>query len=774
MYKYICLTLHFALACTLGLAQPAGFVSLVGRDFMLDGELFYPVAINFDTELQTWTTPVTDLDELFCTVGSIYDHAFSAYEHTSEAALDQQITEHFAKIRSMGFNTVRFGIPVIWNWNPADGPRRCSVVYYRHIQWERNLLDLDMNGYDDPASQRYFHLLRKLIRLADAEDLKVILLCAQANIAEYEPGFVPSSAGAQDYADYLQRLAQELKDEPGLLAYDLWNEPIWSNRAMARLTKEKVCTYTGQWYDAIRSADAHHLVTLGGASFHEFGSWDPAIMKLDFYSPHIYPRFSRLDGFSFQATMDRYRALLHWQSRSCPIPWLIGETAFAAEDDAVDPMDLANNSSTPILVADPRTKRMPYMMGSEAEQAEFFTIGMDAVRNYLGSGYSWWGFQNGRNHPLLLPESFTNTSAGHKKLVEEYHYNFWGPLKYGNPGGLNLPAPWNAQNRWRDKAMVAAMQNYSLPPTPTEMPPPPSNYYNWYNLNTNVWRDGYIKDQNNQPVADALMEVPWRYVLNLFNPPPVMPAWTFTEWMPYVTDQNGFFSIRKVPVVAGFNTPIEPTVLAPTVNAAGCLGSQVGGAGTTTFVQRDLLPYSAVVQVVVEENEARTYKGRVGLEVTSGTVDGGSNGGQADLFAMHVVHVSAPFHAEAGSKTHIYTTPVFADCPGEGSGMVLEPSSPSSSLGSAKRRTTNVELRFELPAVKVSVFPIPAFDHVTLQSTTPGFSYSIFDSNGRMVQEGQCPSDRTALDVGSLATGVYQCSITIASRIHHTSFTIAR
>jgi hypothetical protein len=773
MYKYICLTLHFALACTLGLAQPAGFVSLVGRDFMLDGELFYPVAINFDTELQTWTTPVTDLDELFCTVGSIYDHAFSAYEHTSEAALDQQITEHFAKIRSMGFNTVRFGIPVIWNWNPADGPRRCSVVYYRHIQWERNLLDLDMNGYDDPASQRYFHLLRKLIRLADAEDLKVILLCAQANIAEYEPGFVPSSVGAQDYADYLQRLAQELKDEPGLLAYDLWNEPIWSNRAMARLTKEKVCTYTGLWYDAIRSADAHHLVTLGGASFHEFGSWDPAIMKLDFYSPHIYPRFSRLDGFSFQATMDRYRALLHWQSRSCPIPWLIGETAFAAEDDAVDPMDLANNNSTPILVADPRTKRMPYMMGSEAEQAEFFTIGMDAVRNYLGSGYSWWGFQNGRNHPLLLPESFMNNNAGHKKLVEEYHYNFWGPLKYGNPAGLNLPAPWNAQNRWRDKAMVATMQNYLLPPAPTEMPPPPSNYYNWYNLNTDVWRDGYIKDQNNQPVADALMEVPWRYVRNTEEPPPPAPAWTFTEWIPYVSDVNGYFSIRSAPDVVGFFTPTSPIVSTPTVDAAGATGRPIVAAGATTYVQRDLLEYSNSVNVAVAENEVRSYHGRMELEVTSGTVAGGITGGHADLFATHAVHVSAPFRANVGSETHLYLAPVFAPCPDDGLGMVHQPSEPSSSHGGAKSREVNVQLRFELSAFAVQAFPSPTNDQITLKAACAEFSYRIFDSHGRLVREGQSVSDRTTFDVVGFAPGVYQCTISSASRTSHTSFTIA-
>jgi hypothetical protein len=772
MYKPLYLVPLFVLVCSTSLAQPDGFVTLAGRTFMLQGEPFYPVAINFDTELQPWTTPVTDLDELFCTVGSVYDHAFSAYEHTSEAALDQQITDHFAKIRSMGFNTVRFGIPVIWNWNPADGPRRCSVVYYRHIQWERNLLDLDMNGYDDPASQRYFHLLRKLIRLADAEDLKVILLCAQANIAEHEPGVVPSSSAAQDYADYLYRLAQELMNEPGLLAYDLWNEPIWSNRAMARLTKERVCTFTSQWYDAIRSADAHHLVTLGGSSFHEFGSWDPAIMKLDFYSPHIYPRFSRLDGFSFQATMDRYRALLHWQSRSCPIPWLIGETAFTAEDDAADPMDLAINDPTPILVADPRTKRMPYMMGSEAEQAEFFSIGMDAVRNYLGSGYSWWGFQNGRNHPLLLPESYINNNPGHKKLVEEYQYNFWGPLKYGNPAGLNLPAPWNVQNRWRDKVMVATMQNYTLPPAPAEMPPPPSNYYNWYNLNTDVWRDGYVKDQNNQPVADALMEVPWRYQ-RIPNIQSASPTWTFDEWMPYVTDQNGYFSIRKVPEVTGFLLPQYPVISSPIVDAAGAAGRPIVAAGTTTYVQRELLAYSNSVDVVVGVNEVRSYQGRMELEVTSGTVAGGPGGGRADLSATHVVHVSDPFHADVGSETHLYLAPVFASCPDEGSGMVHQPSEPSASLGAAKSREVNVQLRFELPDFNVQAFPSPTNDQVTLKSTCAGFSYRIFDNHGRLVREGLSQSERTTLDVVAFASGIYQCTISCASLTSHTSFTIA-
>jgi hypothetical protein len=505
-------------------------------------------------------------------------------------------------------------------------------------------------------------------------------------------------------------------------------------------------------------------------------------LELDFYSPHIYPEFSRLDGYDRQGGFDRFAAKLHWQSRSCPIAWLIGETAFAADDDAADPMDLHNNDPTPILVADPRTKRMPYMMGSEQDQADFFTHSMDAVRATKGSGYSWWGFQNGRGHPLVRPENFDLTildpetgESVHKSLVEKYHHNFWGPLKYGNPAGLNLPAPWNVQNRWRDKTMVATMQNYTLPPAPTEMPPPPSNYYNWYNLNTSVWRDGYIKDQNDEPVADAVIEVPWDYVLHPMFPPP-MPAWNFTEWMPYATDEQGYFSILEAPDLPGYTDPI---VLPGNrnnrvVSAAGGESRIIGPSGTTTNVVRNFLPYSSSAEVYVVQNETKTYKSRVDLDVTVGSVEGGANGGVADLFAGHSVHLNAPFRAQEGSSTHIYTTPVFADCPTVGSGMIPEPGLTNSPGVNTKSRSVSIQLRFEALDLTASAFPSPTTEQVTLQTNAPSFTYSIFDSHATLILQGNSLSNSTTLSVSALVSGIYQCSISFGSRTSNTSFLITR
>jgi len=773
------LCLHLGASCIL--AQNSGFVSLAGRDFILNGQPFYPQVMNFSVLVFDFPS-VRNPDPMAIkkSVNIEYDssvlYAGGSYvdvETQNAAALEQQLSDHFAKVRSMGFNTVRLGLPMHMAMD-AEGVRHYAMMSnYR-------LIDLDPETFEDIYSVRHFQLIREMIQLAAAQDLKVILLCGEdakpgPDWTAITPATEPSDA--EVYRRYLARLAQELINEPGLMAYDLWNEPVFSGTwyTLTDLSKATVCEYTTMWYDAIRSTGSTHLITLGGSSLTELGSWDPAIMKLDFYSPHIYPLFSRIDGYDVQAAMERMLAKVHWQSRACPIPWLIGEMGFSAEDDHADPKDLHTNSANPRLVADPATHRMPYMMGSEAEQASFLESSMDFVRANRGSGYSWWGFQNSRHASLLLPQDFDPNDDDDQQegLVRAYHFNFWGPLKYGNPAGLNLPAPWNVRNRWRDKAMVATMQNYTLPPAPAEMPPPPSNYYNWYNLNTDVWREGYVKDQYDQPVADALIEVPWRYVMNSFSPP-AMPAWTFEEWMPYVTDQNGFYSIRKAPDVIGFHTPIEPTMTARTVNAAGAVGAPMGGNGGTTFLQRELLPYSSEVQVLVDENEVRMYEGRVQLDVTSGTVEGGANGGRADLFATHSVHVSAPFHAEAGSETHIYTTDVFADCPGEGSGMIPEPNEPSSSHGIPKRRLADVQLRFERPVGEVRAYPSPTSDMITLQCSAADFSYRIFDSNGSLVFEGQSLSEYASLDVAKLAPGVYRCSISVASRTSQTSFTVAR
>lgn len=778
MRRKTVLQLFFYLAASSVVAQSSGFVSLAGRDFILDGEPFYPRVMNFGTELVAMNTPVTDVDELWSTVETAYDWSFQLHESDTEAEFQQQLADHFNKIRSMGFNTVRLSLPVLMHWDAPGGQRRYSIVYFRHEPWARYFLDLDMNGFLDAASAKHFDLIRELIRSADSEGLKVILICAE-DLGD-QPQLTPATdaLAAQHYGEYLTRLAEELKDEPGLLAYDLWNEPIWTSYAMADLSKATVCEYTTQWYDAIRSTGDTHLITLGGSSVPELGSWDPAIMKIDFYSPHIYPNFSRLDGYDHQGGLDRIVANLHWQARSCPIPWLIGETGFAAEDDEADPMDLNNNSPDPILVSDPATHRMPYMMGSEQEQADFFTHTMNVVRNNLGSGYSWWGFQNGRNHVLVRPEDYdpydpTPTDPIDKEFVEKYHQNFWGPLKYGNPGSLNLLPPWDEQNRWRDKDMVAAVQNYTLPPAPTELPAPPANYYNWYNLNTDVWRDGYVVDQNGQPVPDAVIEVPWEYVLNFENPPP-MPAWSFTEWMPYVTDESGHFSVMRPPTVAGFVAPDVDDEFISYVNAAGAARTEVGETGSITAVQRDLLPYSATVQVLVEMNNERIYFGRTELEVTSGTVEGGANGGQADLFAAHSVHISAPFHAEAGSETHIYTAPVFPECPEPGSGMIPEPASTASSAGFPKSRVAVVQLRFGLAEMSVIAFPSPACDFVTIECTKPEYEYSVFDVEGRVVRGGQSHSERTMIDVSSLASGNYRCAIASGSQSTNTSFNITR
>lgn len=764
--------------CTVLIQQCFGqssFVSLAGRQFMKEGQPFYPRVMNFNTELMTMNSPVTDVDDLWLAVESNYDWAFQQYEPTTEAGFRQQVTDHFAKIASMGFNTVRLGLPALMHWDAINGPRHYSVAYLRYVQWEKRLLELDMNGFNDAASLRHFAILRDVIQLADAAGLKVILLCAQSTST---PGtnhiqLFPTTdlQAAQDYASYLRRLAEELKDEPGLLAYDLWNEPIWTNLAMTYVSKSTVCEYTTMWYDAIREAGDVHLVTLGGIAISELGSWDPAIMKLDFYSPHIYPEFTQLDGYNVQAGFDRYLAKIHWQSRTCPIPWLIGETGFAAEDDDYDPKYLANPNDPPYLIPDLYTHRLPYMHGSEAQQAEFFTNSMDAVRENLGSGYSWWGFQNGRNHRLFPAEDFEPGNTDHRDLVKQYHHNFWGPLKYGNPAGLNLPppnngAPWNVQNRWRDKAMVETMQNYTLPPSPTELPAPPSNYYNWYNLNTEIWHDGYVKDQNDQPVADAVIEVPWSYALNTITQ---MPAWDFTEFMPYVTDENGHYSLLEGPILVNYSRTL-PLFAQRTVNAAGAATRPLDPDGTTEIV-RDFLPYSSDVHVVVLDGENEIYRGRVDLAVLTGTVE---VGGQAEVVAGHSVHLSAPFHAEQGSEAHIHILPVFKDCREEGSGIAQPPTSSQGELASAKSRAVSIALRFEAPGITASAYPNPATDHITLRCDQRGFAYTIYDARGSVVDRGQTASEFIAMDISWLSPGEYRVSLAQGSLVANTSFTIAR
>ncbi len=756
----------------------AQFVTLEGRQFMVDGEEFYPRAMNYYMILASPHEPVTpqNVQSMYASPGRHYDMTVGSWiECDSEASCNTQLGDHFDKLVEMGFNSIR--LIGLGPFMRKDGGRRYTLSVAHQItmtDWANtHVVDLPPD-FDDPLYTRYFEVLRNVVSVANAHGIKVILLCADDASQHQDIQLVPTvdASAADDYAAYLTRLAYELKDEPGLMAYDLWNEPIWTtlDYSMVGLSKSVVCEYTTLWYDAIRASTQDHLVTLGGSGFQELGSWDPAVMKLDFYSPHYYPEPSEFDGYNMANNFERFKAMLYWTGAAVQMPWIVGETGFTAEDDDFCPQNTIINGISCHLDDDDDKDRMPYRYGNEGEQAAFAVLSMDATRQFLGSGYSWWELQNSRNSWLCSPTDPT-WKPGH------YGSNFWGVLKYGNDVTYTDPLlpPWTSvQNRWRDKLVVAELEEYELPPAPTGLPAPPPAYGNWHSLPTPVYRTYHLRDEHDAPVVHALAEAEWKY-LPIDNPldDPV------SFWDQASSQSDGTVVFHKPLPIGGYNTPINPVQIS--VHASGAASHHVSGAwpdGTTLPFTRDLLEYAVTMtDIELVWDLGRDYKAGGELTVVDALIhDSGTEQMPVRFLARHFIHLTGEFRAGGGSEVRIHPKAIFPDCNSPWLGLLAPPPIvPPSIKGSGEELPVsgNLLLRFLTEPSALNAYPNPCMDRVTIEGLPEG-PLTVFDAEGALVHRAAKRADQLVLDTSSWPPGGYRLRIETPEGPHTLSITKVR
>ncbi|MBX2984152.1 MAG: cellulase family glycosylhydrolase [Flavobacteriales bacterium] len=746
----------------LSLEGRAQFVTLEGRNFMVNGQAFYPRVLNYSISTVGNNFGTTDPAALYCSPASVYDKSVtSLFECNEEGACNLQLQEHFAKVVEMGFNTIRIGI------GPHMRKEGSTFYYGLQVNWNTTdwtpdptwTLDMQVPGFTDPLSLRYFELLRNLLDQADAAGLKVILICAEDQGGRLDPQQLHpayNDAAAALYASFLGRLAMELQGHPALLAYDLWNEPVWTNwNNMMSWTKSQVCSFTWTWYDALKDNDPDHLITLGGANIDDLRTWDPSAMKLDFYSPHTYPQPWDLDGYSFPAALARVKQELYWLARTCPMPYLVGETGFSAEDDGDDHWDDPNGANHHLL-PDPAYHQMPWMHGSEAQQASYAQQTMDATRNYFGSGYSWWEFQNKR---------FANTQSS----PGEYRENFFGPLKYGD-----------GTTPWFDKQVVSTFENYTLPPSPAALPPPPANYGNQYNFNGVTIGDWTIREADNDPVADAVAVAKYHY-FHIAGPNQDEENVTLALSNRFLTNSAGEVVVKGSPSRSGYymnwvelwtHIPGAATIYYPNLDATPWPGS-------TVYVDRDHMEFDAVFdEIDVPIGADDRFFGWHSVITTDGIVHGnGSSGGEAEIAARSSVHLTNEFHAAQGSEVHIHLKSTFPDC---GSTAYWLPISgnhdaePAVAYGT-KIKPATVQLQFEPhTGFDLALYPNPGKDQISISGHSGPASYTVHDCNGSLVDAGQLSDAHATIAVGHLAPGEYTITLTIPgnSQAHTLKFTL--
>jgi hypothetical protein len=295
--------------------------------FVLDGEPYFPVAMNYNVSL------ITDGERF-------WPASYSGYEPDDQWHCDDpasclaKLRSELIRMRDAGFNTVRI---VKLAEGPREHPQSGAMVLYAHDpQGQEHFLNFE----EDAIRGHYIEAVRSFVRLAGELGLKVILL---TTIHDRKP------LTRQNFVE----LADALRDESAILAFDLFNEPLYFDQP----AREKASAHAlvKDWRRLARKHAPHHLITVGLTGIRETHAWDPDILDVDFVSFHPY-----------EYEPDQVLNELRWYGQHVHTPWMIGETSLPADGDSV-----------------------PYQ-----EQRVFAQRTLEQTVACGGIGYSWWQFKD--------------------------------------------------------------------------------------------------------------------------------------------------------------------------------------------------------------------------------------------------------------------------------------------------------------------------------------------------------------------------------------------
>ena len=730
-------------------------VKLEGRTFKIDGQEFYPRVMNVAVDVACNTNDATT--GLYWSMGHNYGvPPNGGIDCTDPTSCRADIVAAFQKVVAMGFNTVRLVAmgPELRGTNGGEfyiNVRHNSSAPPDGDAWPPYTLMLEESAnFHGPIADDHFQRLRDLLAIANDAGLKVILLC-QGSPAGSGWSAAWDWNAAERVAGYLSRLADELVDDPALFAYDLHNEPHWTNQGFRDRNKNEVCAMTSLWYDAIKANDPNHLVTLGNSAFEDLYAWEPNVMKLDFVSFHVYPDMYPQDGYSFDGILNRVKAKVYWYSQGSPMPFIIGETGFSAEasfdDHWVDPGQQQINH----LDAVAAHHAPPWMNGSEVQQATYAEETMDATREYFGSGFSWWEFQNSDAGSLSDP-------AG------DYLAKFYSLLKYGD-----------VNQSWYDKLAVNTMSTYVLPPPPvTENVWYPDNYdrgrFDGSHGSGAFVRDINLRDQNDSPIRNAVVWQKISYVT-----PAGVDAFAIDNWFPTYDEGVIVRAGPTYPATQEYPAMHELEIYVPG-GKMHKYNSIWEPASDLQMHREELLFKDYVWNVVVPVGEVAVYGAWSWLVLLNTVYEGnGETGGTGEIRSRDLIELRDGFHAEFGSAVHIHNDAVWPDCSSTNlSTLQLEENEQKPVDAKARvAKTLMLEIAFNVTDdLMVTVMPNPCSEYVLLQTRETSGEYTLRNEVGALKKSGRLTGSLTRLDMLGLADGLY--CITVYSRDIERAFWITK
>ncbi|HRH02856.1 MAG TPA: T9SS type A sorting domain-containing protein [Bacteroidia bacterium] len=730
--------------------QGTAQVTLQGKQFKLNGNDFYPMALDdiiefaVDPNMNIYAGPHKLLG-----ASDEYDNAISALGF--EYALRYNMT----RIKDLGFNCMRWtGMVPIYNancqnfyfqgtntsqitppppWNPPNTiPCSPSVVSHSggvaYYLWVQNI------STSDPIISAYLSAIDKILEIAALPDidLQIMIDVGYGDISK-------SPSAIADYDALLSLIANHMVSAPHndhFMAYIFVEEPYFYFDLDVN-NKQSICELSNHWYNLIHTIDNTHLISLSTYNIEDVIGWDPDVLRCDFLQPHFYPLRPSYEQVSGRACMDRSLYNIKWFSEHCPMPWMVGETGFRAND-------AWKQLNSNVVVE-----------GTEAEQVTYAQESLAAVRDWGGSGYSWWDLQE----TYQLDDAF-------------------GIIKHGN-------ATWPA-NSSNEKPVATTFKNY-LNPT-TLQPPAMGNYqmpssfnpsdpfnHNVPAAQLNNTVSGTVLDQDGNPIEGAVV-IGYTYLMP--NPSPNKPPIYDRHYV--YTDNAGHFDIIPYDF-EGSVDPLRGNIEALQVSASGAsrifvnqFGPTFPNSSISTFpstynlTQNDfnydgIVPSNpSALSLTVGLTETKKYKGWNTLFANNTiTIQGaGNTGGIADFSARNDVYILSEFHAELGSEVHLFTEATLWDCNDVDFIGYNKVANVSTTLIDTQFESAEIEVSFKqkYASLNFEIMPNPSngLMHISIEKElSTVFNFEVRDITGRLLLKSQSNQTEFDLNMSNFLPGVY-------------------
>lgn len=695
----------------------AQYITLEGKQFRLNGEDFYPLMTNYSVET-IWDQTT---NETFVAPNHCYDTSF-IQEGNSKASCLGFIQRDFNYIAGMGFNGVRF-----YSFFPKFNKNDSTFVFYRNSYdtSEHDSIFLDPGNPQDTCMQIVYTLYDQLLEIANntvnnitnqPSPLKVIFIINgyESNFTDYE---------IEVWNDYLNALSEHLNtasNNSAMFAYDLINEPCYSVRPIK--TKTEACEMISSWNSTIKANDKKHLVTIGSCGFDDVSSFDPSILKVDFYSLHIYPywktayedrQYDSIQKRAWQRTLNQ----CYWMEHNANRPWMVGEAGLSASINYS--IDSGN------------------MDGSLADQAGFASHNLNGARNCGASGYSWAGYQDVKNSVVINPKDLYG-------LIERFNV----PSPLSEKPAVDTFRYWNYVP---DTCQICCPENYDS----TKI------YFNPY-LHQNyesVSKNGLIIAQANKKVHDAVIEgIAW-----ISSGDSTTEFNSVYEYNQTFSDSKGYFKIIPYDYWGNINDSAQFIILNISAGGSDILHYEYGQIPSNNYsyyLNRIEFSYHYnISNIIIDSNDHINFKGFYEASVSDFTVKGF---GSTAINASCKISLRPGFSALKNSTTHLFISDTAYTC--------SDYSWPKNNIENYNysnliKKKSEIELLFLVSEEQssVKIFPNPTKETITIflnnEKANNNWNISIRDIFGSEIFAEVTQKAKITMNLGNCSRGIYFLSV---------------